>query len=42
MCLVNFSNSDLVDAPWEESVGITGALTGSVRATHVWLLLTLF
>ena len=39
MCSVDFSEADLVDAPLEEAVGRTGAVTGSVGATHVWLLL---
>ena len=35
MCLVDFSDADLVDAPLEEAVGRTGAVPGSVGATHV-------
>ena len=41
LCSVDFSYADLVDAPLEESVGITGGVPGYVSATHVLLLLTL-
>ena len=41
VCSVDFSNADLVDVPLAEVVGRTGAVPGSVVATHVWLLLTL-
>ena len=42
VCLVYFSDADLVDAPLAEAVGRTGAVPGSVGATHVWLLLMLY
>ena len=42
MCLVDFYNADIVDAPSSETVGRTGAVPVSVGMTHVWLLLTLF
>ena len=42
MCLVDLSNADLVDAPLEKAVGRTGAVTGSVGATHVWLLFNIY
>ena len=35
MCLVDFYNYNIVDAPSAEAVGRTGAVTGSVGATHV-------
>ena len=41
MCLVDFSDADIFDAPLEKSVGRTVAVPGSIGATHVWLLLTL-
>ena len=41
-CLVYFNNADIFDAPSAEAIGITGAVPGSVGATNVWLLLTLF
>ena len=41
VCLVDFYNYNIVDAPSAEAVGRTGAVTGSVGATHVQLLLTL-
>ena len=39
MCLVDFSDADIVDAPSAEAVGRTGYMKRSVGATHVWLLL---
>ena len=41
MCLVDFSDADLVDAPLVEAVCRTDAVPGSVGATHVWLRLKL-
>ena len=41
LCLVDLSDADLVDAPSAEAVDRTGAVTESVGATDVWLLLTL-
>ena len=41
MGLVDFSDADLVDATSTEAIGRTGAMSGSVSATHVWLLLML-
>ena len=35
MCLVDFYNSDIVDAPLTEDVGRTGTVTGYVGTTHV-------
>ena len=42
MCLVDFYNYNIVDAPSAEAVGRTGAVTGSVGATHVWLLFNIY
>ena len=39
MCLVDFSDDYLVDAPLAKAVGITSAVPVSVGATHVWLFL---
>ena len=39
--MVYFSDVNLVDAPSAEAVDRTGAVTESVGATDVWLLLTL-
>ena len=41
MCLVDFFDADIVDVSLAEAIGKTGAMQGSVGATHVWLLLTL-
>ena len=35
MCLVDFSDADIVDAPYVEAVGRNGAVPRSVGATHV-------
>ena len=39
MCLVYLPDADFVDAPFAETVGITGVVPVSVGATLVWLLL---
>ena len=42
MCFAYFSDADIVDVSLLEAFDITGVVPGSVGATHVWLLLTIF
>ena len=42
MCSVDFFDDNFVDALLAEAVGRSGDVPGSVGATHVWLLLSLY